>query len=100
MKYTKPALTFPDQAELLLKRGLVAPSKQTIASEYGVADRVLDSWQATFNQVRNLCAHHARLWNRAFGVRPLRRRRQTHRPHRHQAEPRGTSRRAGLVCPP
>lgn len=30
MKYTKPALTFPDQADLLLKRGLVAPSKQAI----------------------------------------------------------------------
>jgi abortive infection bacteriophage resistance protein len=30
VKYTKPALPFPDQADLLLKRGLVASSKHAI----------------------------------------------------------------------
>ena len=29
---------------------------------------VLGSWLKTLNQVRNICAHHARLWNRVFGV--------------------------------
>jgi abortive infection bacteriophage resistance protein len=57
-------------AMFTLFRGVETPIKQAVASDYGVADRVLESWLATFNQVRNLCAHHARLWNRAFGVRP------------------------------
>ena len=57
-------------AMFTLFRGVETSMKQTIAAEYGVADRVLESWLSTFNQVRNLCAHHARLWNRAFGVRP------------------------------
>jgi hypothetical protein len=65
-------------AMFTLFRGVETPVKQAIAAGYGVADRVLDSWLATFNQVRNLCAHHARLWNRAFGVRP-----QIPRPNRH-----------------
>ena len=30
MKYAKPALAFSDQADLLLKRGLVAPDKQVL----------------------------------------------------------------------
>ena len=30
MRYTKPSLTFESQAELLLSRGLVAPSKEAI----------------------------------------------------------------------
>jgi abortive infection bacteriophage resistance protein len=54
--------------------------KQFVEAEYGVADTVLHSWLATLNQVRNLCAHHARLWNRAFGVRP-----QIPRPNKHPA---------------
>ena len=33
VKYTKPALAFPDQADLVLKRGLVGPSKQAIIEE-------------------------------------------------------------------
>src|SRR5271157_5965426 len=33
MKYTKPALSFSDQADLLIKRGLVAPSKEDIVNK-------------------------------------------------------------------
>ncbi len=39
--------------------------------EFGISDRVLQSWLATLNQVRNLCAHHARLWNRGLGISPM-----------------------------
>lgn len=65
-------------AMFTLFRGIETAIKQTIAAHYGIADRVLDSWLATFNQVRNLCAHHARLWNRVFGLRP-----QIPRPNKH-----------------
>ncbi len=40
-------------AMFTLFRGVETSLKQAIAAEYGVADRVLDSWLATFNQVRN-----------------------------------------------
>ena len=54
-----------------LYRGLRTRMKKDIAQEYGVHAPVLSSWLRTLNQVRNLCAHHARLWNREFGNKPL-----------------------------
>lgn len=56
---------------LTLFRGVEIAMQQAIATEYGIADRVLDSWLQTMNVVRNICAHHGRLWNRVFGVKPL-----------------------------
>jgi abortive infection bacteriophage resistance protein len=69
-----------------LFRGIETPMKQPVAAEYGVADTVLGSWLATLNQIRNLCAHHARLWNRAFGIKPTIPRRNKH-PQWHQPVP-------------
>jgi abortive infection bacteriophage resistance protein len=31
---------------------------------------VLKSWLITLNTVRNICAHHGRLWNRELGTKP------------------------------
>jgi abortive infection bacteriophage resistance protein len=31
---------------------------------------VMFSWLHTLNYVRNICAHHARLWNRDLAVQP------------------------------
>ena len=45
--------------------------QRTIATGCGLAGKVLRSWLLTFNYVRNLCAHHARLWNRELAVKPL-----------------------------
>ncbi|WP_420724733.1 Abi family protein [Hwanghaeella sp. LZ110] len=45
------------------------PRKQ-IAEKFDVSHRVLESWLHTLSSLRNLCAHHSRLWNRNFGVRP------------------------------
>ena len=56
---------------LTLFRGLATPLKQSISRSYGVSDSVLDSWLLAINQIRNLCAHHARLWNRVLGVKPM-----------------------------
>jgi abortive infection bacteriophage resistance protein len=36
-----------------------------VASRYGVQDwRTLQTWLRSLNYLRNLCAHHSRLWNR------------------------------------
>ena len=53
-----------------LFRGLKSRMQKDVAQEYGVPAIVLESWLGSINYVRNLCAHHARLWNRVLGVKP------------------------------
>jgi abortive infection bacteriophage resistance protein len=55
---------------LTMFRGVGSPIKKQIAGEYGVSDTVLESWLRALNGVRNICAHHGRLWNRELGYRP------------------------------
>jgi len=38
--------------------------KRKIANEFNVDLSVLESWLITLNFIRNICAHHKRLWNR------------------------------------
>jgi abortive infection bacteriophage resistance protein len=45
--------------------------KRDVAAVFGVSDTVFASWLHTLVYVRNVCAHHTRLWNRTLGVRPL-----------------------------
>jgi abortive infection bacteriophage resistance protein len=52
-------------------RGVEPGVKQAIASEYGLPDKLVWSWLRTLNAVRNICAHHGRLWNRQWGYKPL-----------------------------
>ncbi|WP_211825135.1 Abi family protein [Kistimonas asteriae] len=41
------------------------PDQEQIARRYDVADfKVFSSWLRALNYLRNLCAHHSRLWNR------------------------------------
>ena len=51
-----------------LKPGL---PKREVAAAFGVSDTVFASWLHSLVYVRNVCAHHARLWNRTLGIRPL-----------------------------
>ncbi len=45
-----------------LKKG---PEKKAITEYYGLYDiGVLESWMHSFSNIRNICAHHSRLWNR------------------------------------
>lgn len=44
--------------------------KQEIASFFGLHQTVFTSWLHTLAYVRNICAHHARLWNREFAIKP------------------------------
>lgn len=46
-------------------------SKRRIANFYGVSDSVFESWLHSIVYVRNICAHHSRLWNRTLRVQPL-----------------------------
>lgn len=45
--------------------GLRVQDKEAISSAHGLVDwRLLQSWLRAINFVRNVCAHHGRLWNR------------------------------------
>ena len=61
--------------------GLSPDMKRRIASEYGVPDGQFGSWLHTLSYVRNICAHHKRLWNRQLGVKPQIPRRSLAWPH-------------------
>lgn len=52
-------------------RGSSHRVKQDVASEFGMPAKVFRSWLLTLNMVRNICAHHGRLWNRELGLKPL-----------------------------
>ncbi|MFA4836703.1 MAG: Abi family protein [Dehalococcoidia bacterium] len=56
---------------LTLFKGCETKVKQQVATRFGIADRVLESWLRALNGVRNICAHHGRLWNRELGYKPM-----------------------------
>lgn len=44
--------------------------RKAIAKRLNLVAPLLESWLHTLTTVRNICAHHARLWNRELGIRP------------------------------
>ena len=54
-----------------LYKGLKKHDRQAIArGYYGIDQLVMISWLHTLVYVRNLCAHHCRIWNRTLAIRP------------------------------
>ncbi len=53
--------------------GMTFNDMQAIASNYGIVNggRVLKSWIHCLNDVRNVCAHHSRLWNKPLVNQPV-----------------------------
>jgi abortive infection bacteriophage resistance protein len=56
---------------LTLFRGMTSKSKKTCASQYHITWWMLENWLLCLNTIRNMCAHHARLWNRTLGIKPV-----------------------------
>lgn len=44
--------------------------RTAVGASIGLSGRVLESWLQTYRRVRNICAHHGRLWNVGLGVYP------------------------------
>lgn len=61
-------ITFGDLSFLF--NSLKRMFKKDIARHYAVKDVVLGSWLHSLSVTRNICAHHARLWNKKLNVRP------------------------------
>ena len=53
-----------------LYAGLARKYRKAIARELHLTEPVLQSWLKSYVRVRNICAHHGRLWNRFLGVYP------------------------------
>jgi abortive infection bacteriophage resistance protein len=49
----------------------MSDGKKRIAEHFGIGrPQVLESWMQSITYVRNICAHHSRLWNRILTNRP------------------------------
>ena len=43
-------------------------SRKTIAKYFGVKEPIMANWLHTLIYIRNICAHHARLWNKSLRI--------------------------------
>ena len=57
-------------ALFMLFRAMQPNDRRPIAARYGVHYDVLASWLHALTYVRNVCAHHSRLWNRELAIQP------------------------------
>ncbi len=57
-------LYFSEAIEIFKK--LKRNNAQKIAEKYKIDEKVLQSWFILLNDVRNICAHHGRLWNKSI----------------------------------
>ncbi len=46
--------------------------KREVAASFGLSDIVFQSWIHSIVYLRNVCAHHSRLWNRDLRIQPVR----------------------------
>nr|WP_295382159.1 Abi family protein [Pseudoxanthomonas sp.] len=54
----------------LMYRFMPPALKSAIARPFSVPDSFFARWLHSLSYVRNVCAHHKRLWNREFAIRP------------------------------
>ncbi|MEW6773806.1 MAG: Abi family protein [Bacteroidota bacterium] len=79
-KYTKPAnppawmalelLSF-GQLSMLFKNLKTNAARKKVSDHFGVDEIVLESWLEALSYIRNVCAHHMRLWNRKLLKTPM-----------------------------
>lgn len=58
-------------------KGMLKSDRKSIASSYGLQPNDLENWIHHLVYVRNTCAHHARLWDREWHIKPNRLHAQT-----------------------
>ncbi len=54
----------------LFYRGASFSLRTRIAKEWGLTSPTLISWLSCLNSLRNTCAHHGRIWNNGWGLKP------------------------------
>ncbi|WP_233357207.1 Abi family protein [Saccharomonospora iraqiensis] len=58
------------QLDHMIRNLRLKVDRSAIAASVGLNEKVLRSWMRTYVRVRNICAHHGRLWNVGLGVYP------------------------------
>ncbi|WP_026454189.1 Abi family protein [Saccharomonospora iraqiensis] len=58
------------QLDHMIRNLRLKSDRSAIAASVGLNEKVLRSWMRTYVRVRNICAHHGRLWNVGLGVYP------------------------------
>ena len=58
------------ETALQFVNGLDRAVLKQAAADFGFPDEQLLSWTKAIFTLRNACAHHSRIWNRVFGVKP------------------------------
>lgn len=78
-KYTQPAIPPSWMSIELLTIGQLSrlysalknnADKNDIATYFRLHHTLMQSWLHAITYVRNICAHHSRLWNREFAIQP------------------------------
>ncbi len=57
------------QVSTMYKNLKLNDQKKDIANYFGVSSNILESWLEHLVYIRNICAHHSRLWNRIMTVK-------------------------------
>lgn len=72
---TMPVWMMPELISLgslsRLYRGLQHSDKLAIAAPLKIHHKRLQDWLHVLTYVRNVCAHHSRLWNRELAIKPM-----------------------------
>lgn len=54
----------------LLYKGMHSADKHAVAGAFGLHPKRVQDWLHVLSYVRNVCAHHSRLWNRELAIKP------------------------------
>lgn len=55
----------------LLFRNLPSNDSVFIASKYKASAKIISSWMHSLSHIRNVCAHHSRLYNKKLVIKPM-----------------------------
>jgi len=53
-------------------KGMLRDDRRAVSRRYGLQPRDFESWLHHLVYIRNICAHHARLWDRQWHIQPRR----------------------------
>jgi abortive infection bacteriophage resistance protein len=53
-----------------MTEGVKKSLRKQIAKDFEISQSQLTSWMETLTYIRNICAHHGRLWNRELSLKP------------------------------
>lgn len=53
---------------VMIYNQLTFENQEVVAMSYGINKRHISNWMYALSSIRNLCAHHARLWNNEFFI--------------------------------